>query len=335
MWEVGFSTRLTPTPAFRRVDRARSRGRSPGGGRANPSRVGPTRKPACLASRGRWLSRRQSPAPVSLLLRDPQVLVGQRRSRRERAGAVWLHVQVSSTNPSYRDANNGSSSNLTTVADVGLLGASQAPPTCTGDLVSGQVVCSNLNAGTFAVSRNSGTPVPLTTSPAPYSAGYQGTTFLPGLKSGDVVTLDETGSGATTRDLTTLHVSTLRADVAANGSASGVCQPGQAVGGGYPGSACSSSGQFSTSYGYPSEVDDLSGEAPSSTCRPFRIRYQHTMARSQPAPSPRTPTCPAPAPQPRCWRRLARSASRSSRTPAVHPSSTKTRRPPAIASGRT
>ncbi len=167
------------------------------------------------------------------------------------------HVQSAVTHPSYTDATNGSSSILTTVSDVGLPGLSQGPPTCTGDLVSGQVVCGNLDTGTFSVSRNGGTPIPLTSSPAPYSTSYQGSAFLPGLKSGDVVTLDESGAHPTTRHLTTLHMYTLRADVAANGTVSGVCQPNQAFA---SGGLCPSSGQLSqTSYGYPSEVDDLSG----------------------------------------------------------------------------
>jgi hypothetical protein len=118
------------------------------------------------------------------------------------------------------------------------------------------------------VSRNGGTPVPLTTgpAPAPLSTSDQGNAFLPGLKSGDVVTLDETGAHATNRHLTTLHIGTLRADVAANGSASGTCQPNQAVAlGNSPyeqvEGLCSSSGAFSGVPGHIglSEVDDLSG----------------------------------------------------------------------------
>ena len=70
------------------------------------------------------------------------------------------HVQASSTT-SYRDATTGSSSALTAISDVGLLGVNGGypgggAPTCTGDLVSGEVVCGPVNNGTFAVSLNGG-----------------------------------------------------------------------------------------------------------------------------------------------------------------------------------
>ncbi|MCA1689636.1 MAG: hypothetical protein LC720_04100, partial [Actinobacteria bacterium] len=64
--------------------------------------------------------------------------------------------------------------NLTTVSDVGLLGVARSSfnftsgagsPTCSGDLVSGQVTCSNLSGATFSVARNGAAPVALATQP--------------------------------------------------------------------------------------------------------------------------------------------------------------------------
>lgn len=178
-------------------------------------------------------------------------------------------VQASFTSP-YKDAANGAPSNLTTISDVGLPGTGQTssyggnglgPPTCSADLVSGHLVCNDLNAGTFAVSRNGGSPVQLATSQVGGASGgyvdYQGTAFLSGLASGDVVTLDETGPQATTRHLTTLHVYTLRVDLPTSGVPSGECQPNKPI---QYGGACPSTGQFSgAASAGQGLLDDLSG----------------------------------------------------------------------------
>ena len=122
--------------------------------------------------------------------------------------------------------------------------------------MSGQVVCQNLNAGRFAVSRNGRTPVALTSSLPTNSAAYQGNVFLPGLSSGDVITLDETGANLTTRHLTTLHVFTLRVNVSGSSVTSGICQPSKLLGyGGF----CPTSGTFSGGYYGTGVQDDLSG----------------------------------------------------------------------------
>ena len=166
------------------------------------------------------------------------------------------HVQASSTT-SYSDTTNGSSSLLTGISDVGLRGVTGAP-TCSADLVSGQVICGPLNSGTFAVSRNGGSPIPLASSQS--GSSYQGSAFLPGLSTGDVITLDESAPQATTRHLTTLHVYILRADIAVAGT-SGTCQPNKPLTA-YPLAACPTSGLFSVpgiSYFSGSELDDLSG----------------------------------------------------------------------------
>ncbi|HUA03864.1 MAG TPA: hypothetical protein VMB27_08180 [Solirubrobacteraceae bacterium] len=173
-------------------------------------------------------------------------------------------VQASVTNPVYRDPTSGSTSNLTSISGVGLVGGGNTPPTCSADLVSDQVTCTNLNSGTFAVSRDGDVPVQLNTSPQTSGTGYEGTGFLPGLASGDVVKLYEHGIG---RELTTLHVSTLREDVDPDFSASGSCQPDQELGQVFEGVAdygsgiCTSSGTFTAAPGYlvSAELDDLSG----------------------------------------------------------------------------
>jgi hypothetical protein len=168
---------------------------------------------------------------------------------------------------SYSSTETGTTSDLTTLSDVGLLGVGsgeaqgQGAPTCTGDLVSGQVTCENLNAAPFAVSRNGGTPVALTTSAVGGANGYvayAGSAFLPGLSTGDVLTLDETSPAATTRHLTTLHVAALRADIDPSGNASGTCQPNKVFENG-AGDLCPTSGAFVAVSGGTSLFDDQSG----------------------------------------------------------------------------
>ena len=103
--------------------------------------------------------------------------------------------------------------------------------------------------------------MPLATAPdANESNGYvrfTGTAFLPGLSSGDVVTLDETAPIPTTRHLTTLHVAALRIDVSPSGQISGSCQPNKPFSGV---GVCPASGRFdgSTDFG-DGVLDDLSG----------------------------------------------------------------------------
>lgn len=133
------------------------------------------------------------------------------------------------------------------------------PPSCSADLVSGQVTCYDLNSGTFAVSLDGATPVALTAAPA--NGPMEGTVasaFLPGLHAGDTVTLDETSPTATTRHLTTLHVASLRIDTSQNDpfptTDSGNCQPGSALtfdnqpGENYYEEVCPASGMFSGTY---------------------------------------------------------------------------------------
>ena len=184
------------------------------------------------------------------------------------------HVQARLIYTSTTATPGGPVSSVTTLSDVGLRGVGSgeasgaAAPTCSVDLVSGEVTCIDLNAGTFAVSDNGGTPVMLTTQQTTpgqngYVGTYQGMAFLPAPKAGDVITLDETAPSPTTRHLTALNVYRLRADVSTAGSVSGDCQAGK-VGLGYTGGPfsafCPPSGRFAAAYYYgTSEFDDLSG----------------------------------------------------------------------------
>jgi Collagen triple helix repeat (20 copies) len=191
---------------------------------------------------------------------------------RDHVQARFAYTYSSST------GGSGVTSSLTTVSDVGLLGvgaseASGVPaPTCTVDLVSGQVVCSDLNAGTFSVTNNGGTPVVLATQQTSrgqngYVGAYQGTGSLPGVKSGDLVTLDETRPVTTTRHLTKVNVFNLRVDNGPAGTSAGDCQPGKSVGvppgyGAPMGVVCPAAGTFTGMSNYGAvlgEVDDLSG----------------------------------------------------------------------------
>ena len=175
------------------------------------------------------------------------------------------------SSPNLTDANHvqsaytgeflGTSSvaRLTTISDVGLVGVgATGPPTCSGDLVSGKVECTNLSGGAYAVSRNNGTPIQLATEPVVSgSAVYQGSALLTGLAAGDTVTLDETSPVATTRHLTALHMYALRVDVDVNGSDSGSCQPNKVF---VDGPLCPSGGSFPTNLGGNTSLfDDLSG----------------------------------------------------------------------------
>jgi Collagen triple helix repeat (20 copies) len=160
---------------------------------------------------------------------------------------------------------NGFWSGVTAKSTVGLVGvydgsqiAGTGPPTCQVDLVSQEITCMNLGSGQFAVKDGTAAPVPLTTTQT-YDYPdfpYTGTATIPGVKAGDVITLDETSPTVTTRHLTTLTVGTLRADVAIDGYMSGDCSPGKAFS---DGGVCSADGTFSGDS--PSEYDDLSGGA--------------------------------------------------------------------------
>jgi hypothetical protein len=185
-------------------------------------------------------------------------------------------VELSYTQP--ETANDGSTSNLTLVSAEGLVGATSSPPTCDADLVSDAVTCVNLNAGSFAVSFNGGPPVTLVTAPASGgTSGFQGTATVPGLVTGGVLTLDETGTATTARHLTTLHIGALRVDEGIDGGGSGECQPNAPLGIGFAGSGalesagigCSGGGTFTSStslFGFiPVVFDDRSGGSTSAT----------------------------------------------------------------------
>lgn len=146
---------------------------------------------------------------------------------------------------------------LNTEVAAGLLGVASGAPNCSADLVTGQVTCFNLNAGQFAIVRDGGAPIALSSSAAP-GGGFEGTASVPGLKGGDVVTLDETSPTATTRHLTTLHVAKLRVDIGAD-SVAGACQPDEPLG--TPGAVlCPSTGAIPAGLtDAPRVFDDRSG----------------------------------------------------------------------------
>lgn len=167
------------------------------------------------------------------------------------------HVQVSYAG-TLTDTT-GAVANLMAIDDVGLLGTGpNGQPSCTADLVFTTVTCSNLNAGTFAISRNGGAEVPLTTVEiSPGSGLFTGKAQVPGLAAGDTITLDGTGGTATTRHLTTLHVNTISVALDAVGDVlSGTCQPNKAI---TSGGLCASGGTMSGGLGGTEEFDDLSG----------------------------------------------------------------------------
>jgi len=169
------------------------------------------------------------------------------------------HVQAAFTSE-FSHFGIGAVANLSTVSDVGLVGAGNGSgliPACSGDLVTGLITCTALNHGSFAVTRSGGSSVALNSAPDfPGSITSTGTAVIPGLASGDTVTLDETAPTATTRHVTTLHMYSLRVSTDLNGLASGSCQPGKAF---FTGIACPASGSFASSFGAGSLLDDLSG----------------------------------------------------------------------------
>ncbi len=137
------------------------------------------------------------------------------------------HVQVAYTSES---SSPPTTADLTSIVDAPLLGGPGFPPSCLIDLVFGNVVCSDLNAGNFAVSLNGAAPVPLTDTQYSFDpAGgiYYGEANVPGLESGGVLTLDETSPTPTTRHIATVHLASLRVDVSATGAVTGSCQPGE------------------------------------------------------------------------------------------------------------
>jgi hypothetical protein len=178
------------------------------------------------------------------------------------------HVQAADVS-TFTNADQ-SVSTLTTMSDVGLVGVGSnegasagglGPPTCTGDPVSTEIVCSNLSGASFAVQRNGGSPEALITTQVDSGPGqfarFSGSAFVPGLTAGDVVTLDETAPTVTTRHLTTLHEYTLRVDIGPDGLVSGDCQPNKLLS--TTGGICPTAATFSGSQTVPSEFDDLSG----------------------------------------------------------------------------
>ncbi len=161
---------------------------------------------------------------------------------------------------------SGLSSNLTTRSPVGLLGTGtseangQGAPTCSVDLVSGQVSCDGLNTGSFTVTDGAASAALSTqqtsSGTSPYVGDYSGSAFLSGVKSGDTVTLAETGI---TRSLATVHVATLRTDSGVGeAGTSGSCQPGELLASAF---VCPSGGTFSGGQFVSTEFDDLSGSS--------------------------------------------------------------------------
>jgi hypothetical protein len=166
------------------------------------------------------------------------------------------HVQASFTQTQQDD--NGISSIVTAIDDVGLPGAGTGAPTCAGDLVFDLVTCNDLNGDAFTVSRNGGAAVSLATSTTGEGT-YAGTATVPGLTAGDTIVLTEQGGS---RAITTLHIGTLRIDVDPTGTVTGgSCQAGEPLEpdefDGQVG-VCSSSGTMTTGSG-DQEFDDLSG----------------------------------------------------------------------------
>jgi hypothetical protein len=167
------------------------------------------------------------------------------------------HVQAVLT--STYDDGSSASTTLTTISDVGVLGA--GPSSCSADLVTDEVTCTGLNRGTFAVALNGGAPVPLT-KPSSVAPGESasGAATVPGLESGDVLTLREVG---VTRTLSTLHLFPLRGAFTGDWSITGECGPGRLlefIPDAWP--PCPANGELIQNWPYltlPTEIDDLSG----------------------------------------------------------------------------
>src|SRR5262249_38086382 len=121
---------------------------------------------------------------------------------------------------------------VTLTAPATLPGA-MARATCAGDLVTGEVTCSNLSAGTYTVSRGADTRTATVTDALSVT--------LPALKAGDAVELRRSPSD---RLVTRLRLGrlTLHADAT---SAQGDCQPGAAFV--YSGLVCGDDGTYATS----------------------------------------------------------------------------------------
>jgi hypothetical protein len=171
------------------------------------------------------------------------------------------HVQTQFTNQ-LTDPTANTVSNVTTLSDVGLLGVGfnsgqgEGAPTCTADLVSGQVICEGLSGKTFTVTNGTSTAT-LTNVQQSSHNGFvedEGSGFLTGLAAGQTVILKESGLA---RALTTLNLVTLRVDYDLGGNASGSCQPNKMFGGGFETELCPVNGTFSN--GGNSLFDDLSG----------------------------------------------------------------------------
>lgn len=133
-------------------------------------------------------------------------------------------------------------------------------PTCSGDLVTGFVSCSNLPAGAYRLVRHRAGVADVTVA-ATSVLGSAGGQITGGLQSGDTVDLVNGASGSG-RTLSTLHLTALRVETGDNGAISGgVCQPGKWFGFDL---VCPASGllagQF-VSASFLSQDDDLSGGA--------------------------------------------------------------------------
>jgi hypothetical protein len=151
-------------------------------------------------------------------------------------------------------------SHLTRTAPMGLVGAGIDTPSCTGNLVSGDVGCIGLKPGTFTLTRTRGA----TSVNFEVTEDIGGATIPGGLQAGDVVTLSKQG---VTRTLTTLHLQTLRADLTDGSVSGGSCQPLLPLFGPSNRGVCPANGALPA--GAPlSEQDDLSGGLTQVTAPP-------------------------------------------------------------------
>jgi hypothetical protein len=163
-------------------------------------------------------------------------------------------------------------SRLTLVSPVGLLGTgvstnddddflSSGVPTCSGNLVTGEVSCGRLKPGTFVVTRTRGS-VATNLTIATGDSGDGDTTVPGGLEAGDTLTLKEQGGS---RVLTTLHLAPFRFDIVGNEGfdlSGGSCQPRAWIGFSADDAdvACAADGGVASLESFDdSELDDQSG----------------------------------------------------------------------------
>ncbi len=159
--------------------------------------------------------------------------------------------QVQGLEASTITAGDGTTSNLTTVSNLGLVGVGNGSEidgagvtACTADLVSGQVTCYGLGTGTFFANDIQLSKI-RTNGGGSYNV-YEGQAFLTGLTAGGTVSLTEQG---VTRTLATLHLGTLRVDIDSDGNVTGSCKANESLsnGGPYP-ALCSTGGAIPDGY---------------------------------------------------------------------------------------